>query len=246
MLREIDQDIGQTNQKLADAHFALQQLENEYNTKINLKNRTNKISIEKQKVEKVEEYLKKKFEYQEAQVLQILQQEVSAVMEKFMTKHFTVDINAHDYSMTVKDIDDQNTDVSEGESEIVKFAFIGAIVGMAANRTSLSNIKWLTEPIVAPLIMDAPFSKVDSSYRAAIGTTLSQMSSQLILFFDQDKWDEKLYDALQKNIGSSYIIVANAKGTEKLINKEFKFKGKSIKLNKYGDRDESTISELKI
>ena len=32
---------------------------------------------EKQKVEKVEEYLKKKFEYQEAQVLQILQQEVA-------------------------------------------------------------------------------------------------------------------------------------------------------------------------
>jgi hypothetical protein len=118
------------------------------------------------------------------------------------------------------------------------------ILGNGGN--SGANIKWLTEPIVAPLIMDAPFSKVDSNYRAAIGMTLSQMSSQLILFFDQDKWDEKLYDALQKNIGTSYIIVANAKGTEKLITKEFNFKGKSIKLNKYGDRDESTISELKI
>jgi len=246
LLREIDQEIGQTNQKLADAHYSLQQLENEYNSKINLKNRTNKISLEKKKVEKIEAYLKRKFEYQESQVLNILQEEVSTVMEKFMTKHYTVNIDAHDYSMTVKDIDNQNTDVSEGESEIVKFAFIGAIVGMAANRTSLSNIKWLTEPIVAPLIMDAPFSKVDSNYRAAIGMTLSQMSSQLILFFDQDKWDEKLYDALQKNIGTSYIIVANAKGTEKLITKEFNFKGKSIKLNKYGDRDESTISELKI
>ena len=39
LLREIDQEIGQTNQKLADAHYSLQQLENEYNSKINLKNR---------------------------------------------------------------------------------------------------------------------------------------------------------------------------------------------------------------
>jgi DNA sulfur modification protein DndD len=246
MMRTIDQEIGQTNQKIADANSALQSLENEYNTKVNLKSRNNKISDDRKKVEKIEQYLKQKFDYQEKQVLKILQEEVSQVMSKFMTKHYSVSIDPADYSMIVKDIDDQNTDVSEGESEIVKFAFIGAIVGMAANRTSLSSIKWLTEPIVAPLIMDAPFSKVDSDYRAAIGITLAQMSSQLILFFDQDKWDDKLFEAIHKNIGHSYLIIANAKGNEKQNFKEFKFKGKSLKLNKYGERDESTISELVI
>jgi DNA sulfur modification protein DndD len=246
MLRDIDQEIGQTNQKLADANTSLQNIQNEYDLKVNLKSRNNKTSEDRKKVEKIEQYLKRKFEFQEKQVIQALQEEVSQVMSKFLTKHYSVSIDPNDYSMIVKDIDDKNTDVSEGESEIVKFAFIGAIVGMAANRTSLSNIRWLTEPIVAPLIMDAPFSKVDSDYRAVIGLTLAQMSSQLILFFDQDKWDEKLYEAIYNNIGYSYLIIANAKGAEKLNTKVFKFRGKSIKLNRYGDRDESTISELVI
>jgi hypothetical protein len=124
---------------------------------------------------------------------------------------------------------------------------IAAIVGMAANRTSISQVKWLTEPIIAPLIFDAPFSVVDAEYRAGIATNLANLSSQLILFFDSDKWDTELSALLLGKVGKFYTLISHAKGEEKSTKKRMRINNKTISLNRYGaERDHTTCEEVSL
>jgi DNA sulfur modification protein DndD len=216
----------------------------QYNTNENHEAKKSTLTKERKKVERVEEFLRIRFYEQEKEVLKILESEISDVMLRRMTKHFSATISAADYSVKVVDIDSRTMEISEGEEIFVKFATIGAIVGMAGNRTKVGQVNWLTEPVIAPLILDAPFSKVDDNYRADIARNLADLSGQLVMTFDQSKLDESLYSVLEKRVGKIYTLIAHAKGDAKEAQKVFKLRGKKVVLNEYGRRDETQVKEF--
>jgi DNA sulfur modification protein DndD len=238
-----NRDIGYIENKLATANEQLSKLLTEYNNKVNQATKKTTLTKDKKKVELVEEFLRIRFYEQEKEVLKILEGEISNVMLQRMTKHYSATISATDYSVKVVDIDSRSTGISEGEEIFVKFATIGAIVGMAGNRTKVGQVNWLTEPVIAPLVLDAPFSKVDDKYRADIAQNLSELSGQLIMTFDQSKLDERLYSVLEKRIGKMYTLIAHAKGNAKEAEKIFELRGNRFVLNKYGERDETRVKE---
>jgi DNA sulfur modification protein DndD len=239
-----NRDIGHAENKLATANEHLSKLLSEYNTKVSQATKKSTLTKDRKKVERVEEFLRIKFYEQEREVLKILEGEISNVMLQRMTKHYSATISATDYSVKVVDIDSRSMEISEGEEIFVKFATIGAIVGMAGNRTKVGKVNWLTEPVIAPLMLDAPFSKVDDKYRADIAKNLSDLSGQLIMTFDQSKLDEGLYSVLEKRIGKIYTLVSHAKGNAKEAEKVFEIRGKRVLLNEYGERDETRVKEF--
>ena len=239
-----NRDIGHTENKLGTANEQLSKLLSEYNTKVNQATKKSTLTKDRKKVELVEEFLRIRFYEQEKEVLKILEGEISNVMLQRMTKHYSATISATDYSVKVVDIDSRSMEISEGEEIFVKFATIGAIVGMAGNRTTVGRVNWLTEPVIAPLVLDAPFSKVDDKYRADIAKNLADLSGQLIMTFDQSKLDEGLYSVLEKRIGKIYTLISRAKGNAKDSEKVFELRGKRVVLNEYGERDETRIKEF--
>ncbi len=243
-IEEANRDIGHAENKISTANEYLNKLSVQYETKVNQSAKKSILTKERKKVERVEEFLRIRFYEQEKEVLKILESEISDVMLKRMTKHYSATISATDYSVKVVDIDRRATDISEGEEIFVKFATIGAIVGMAGNRTRVGQVNWLTEPVIAPLILDAPFSKVDDKYRADIARNLADLSGQLIMTFDQSKLDEGLYSVLEKRIGKVYTLIAHAKGDAKEAEKVFVLRGKRVLLNEYGRRDETKVKEF--
>ena len=232
--------LEQTEQILSNTQQELEK-------KLQEKTKGGNIASARKKLELIESYVSRRFYQQEEQVLKSLESELSASIYRYMTKNFKAEINPNNYAVRVYDTDKRPVDLSTGETNLIKFAVIAAIVGMAASRTSISEVKWLTEPIIAPLIFDAPFSVVDAEYRAGIATNLANLSSQLILFFDSDKWDAELSELLLAKVGKFYTLVSHAKGDEKSTKKRMRINNKTIALNMYGaDRDHTTCEEISI
>lgn len=206
--------------------------------------RSSHLRQEREKVARLYNYVSNEFQRQEQEVLNALNKEVSGVLESYLTKNFTAAVEPSTYAVKVFDIDKRQVTLSSGESNLLKFAVIAAIVGMAGKRTKISNVNWISEPIIAPLIFDAPFSVLDKEYRTGVTKNLSELASQLILMFDGDKWNDELADILNAKIGKAYVLVSKAKGAEKLISKNIEIFGKFFKLNEYGERDETNVKEV--
>ena len=164
-----------------------------------------------------------------------------------MTKNFSAKVDPSTYAVKTFDIEKRLVSLSTGETNLLKFAIIAAIVGMAGSKTKISKVNWITEPIIAPLIFDAPFSVVDSEYRAGIANNLSELASQLIFLFDSDKWDAELSKLLSGRVGKFYTLVSRAKGEKKDTIKTLRIKNKTISLNEYNsERDDTICHEVKI
>jgi hypothetical protein len=209
-------------------------------------NRSSHLREEREKVALINDYVSDEFQRQEREVLNALNKEVSGVLESYLTKNFTAAVEPATYAVKVFDVDKRQVTLSTGESNLLKFAVIAAIVGMAGKRTTISQVDWISEPIIAPLIFDAPFSVLDKEYRTGVTKNLSELASQLILMFDSDKWNDELSDILNPKIGKAYVLVSKAKGLKKSISKNIEIRGKFFSLNEYGDRDETSVKEISL
>ena len=223
----------------------LRGLENRQQVMFDSHSRNNNLSKEKKKFEILSEYINLQYLRQEQEVLKGLNDEITGVLFKYLTKNYKAIVDSDTYAVKTFDIDSRPVTLSTGETNVLKFAVIAAIVGMAASRTKISKVNWITEPIIAPLIFDAPFSVVDSEYRTGITNNLTELSSQLILLFDSDKWNTEMSNILKNKVGKFYAIISHAKGESKEINKFLKIDNLVINLNKYGsERDESKCIEI--
>lgn len=209
-------------------------------------NRSSHLREEREKVALIYDYVSDEFQRQEREVLNALNKEVSGVLVSYLTKNFTAAVEPATYAVKVFDVDKRQVTLSTGESNLLKFAVIAAIVGMAGKRTTISQVDWISEPIIAPLIFDAPFSVLDKEYRTGVTKNLSELASQLILMFDSDKWNDELSDILNPKIGKAYVLVSKAKGSKKSISKNIEIRGKFFSLNEYGDRDETSVKEISL
>jgi DNA sulfur modification protein DndD len=209
--------------------------------------RTSHLRVEREKVSRLGKYVIEQNERQQNEVLDVLNKEVSGMLIQYLTKNFSAEVDAKNYAVKTYDIDGRVTELSTGETNVLKFAVIAAIVGMAGNRTTLGKVSWISEPITAPLIFDAPFSVVDSEYRTSVATNLAKLASQLVLLFDAAKWDKKLEDLMSPRVGKIYLLVSNAKGNDKSTHKNININNNLYELNKYKcPRDETIVTEVQI
>lgn len=209
--------------------------------------RTSHLRIEREKVCRLGQYVLEQNERQQNEVLDVLNKEVSGMLVQYLTKNFTAEVDANSYAVRTYDVDHRLTGLSTGETNVLKFAVIAAIVGMAGNRTTLGKVSWISEPITAPLIFDAPFSVVDSEYRTSVATNLAKLASQLVLLFDAAKWDQKLEELMSPKVGKIYLLVSNAKGNDKSTFKNIVIKNNLYELNRYKcERDETILTEVQL
>jgi DNA sulfur modification protein DndD len=204
-----------------------------------------KLRKDLEKIEKLKAYVEKQFMRQESEMLNTLSTEVSLALENYLTKHCHAKIDPDRYSVKAYDAEDREMALSTGETNVLKFAVIAAIVGMAGSKTTSGKVSWITDPIIAPLIFDAPFSDNDAVYAAGISKNLSTLAGQLVFLFSSQNWNRQVSDLLQNSVGKSYLIVSKAKGPKKDIQKAITIRDKNYFLNMYeSDRDESHCEEV--
>lgn len=265
-INKIELSLNESKDELARALTELGAVQNNYDidqAKINKlkakqdvilsqQQRTSHVRKERDKAKNLYEYLCNEFSRQEKEVLETLNTEITSVFSKYLTKNFTAKVEPGSYAVTTYDFNGNKAPLSPGENNLLKFAFITAIVGMASNRTQDSRVNWITEPIAVPIMLDAPFSILAPDYRNAVTKKLAELSSQLIMLFDDGKWNESIQgeenvpEILAPITGKAYVMVSSAEGSDKGIYSRVKIGSKVVNLNTYGDRDETIITEVSI
>jgi len=228
---------------LLQAGGILQQLESNERRKKELKTRyevtakklavNQRLKKELDKTTRLIDYVRRSSAAQEQQALLLLSHELNMVLDKYLTKHFSAKIDAKTYAVQLLDQEGRKVGQSTGEGQVLKFAFIAAVVAMAAKKTQ-QKIQWLSEPTVAPLVLDAPFSALDPEYQGSVARNLAAQTTQLVLMISSAAWGEKVESAVKSYVGKRYLIVSKEAGPQgdKPI-KRLMIKGKEHVLNEY-------------
>jgi archaellum component FlaC len=234
----------QREKVLLQAGGILQQIESNEKRKKELKGRyeatakklavNQRLKKELDKTTRLIDYIRRSSAAQEQQALLLLSHELNSVLDKYLTKHYKAKINAHTYAVQLLDQEGRKVGHSTGEGQVLKFAFIAAVVAMAAKKTQ-QKIQWLSEPTVAPLVLDAPFSALDPEYQGSVARNLAAQTTQLVLMISSAAWGEKVESAVKPYVGKRYLIVSKEAGLQgdKPI-KHLMIRGKKHVLNEYG------------
>lgn len=206
-----------------------------------------RLKIQLNKVERLASYIRRSLIDQETRALHILALELNSVLEKYLTKHYRAKINASNYAVQLVDADGKNVGHSTGEGQVLKFAFIATVVALAAKKTQ-EKIQWMTEPTIAPLVLDAPFSALDPEYQGSVAKNLALQTTQLVLMISSAAWGEKVAASLDGVIGKRYLIISQESGSQgsKPV-KPLNINGKEYLLNSYdAERTQSILQEVQV
>jgi DNA sulfur modification protein DndD len=229
---------------LLQAGGILQQIESNEKRKKELKIRyeatakklavNQRLKKELDKTTRLIDYIRRSSAAQEQQALLLLSHELNSVLDKYLTKHYRAKIDAKTYAVQLLDQEGRKVGHSTGEGQVLKFAFIAAVVAMAAKKTQ-QKIQWLSEPTVAPLVLDAPFSALDPEYQGSVARNLAAQTTQLVLMISSAAWGEKVESAVKSYVGKRYLIVSKEAGPQgdKPV-KRLMIRGKEHVLNEYG------------
>jgi len=182
---------------------------------------------------------------QERQSLHILAIELNRVLERYLTKHYTAKIDPQTYAVHLLDEQNRKVGHSTGEGQVLKFAFIATIVALAAKKTQ-QKVQWLAEPTIAPLVLDAPFSALDTEYQAAVAENLALQATQLVLMISSAAWGQRVAAALDSLVGTRYLIISKEPGPRGLKPiKRIEILGTEYDLNEFDtERAESCFVEV--
>jgi DNA sulfur modification protein DndD len=241
-------DKAVIDSSLQTQNRSLQDYKTQYEIASRKLNISKKLLKDISKINKIKSYIEEKSKAREEQTLKVLTAELNATLNKYLTKHFTAVIDPASYKVTL--VDDQGQAVSgdsTGEGQILKFAFISMIVAICAKRTK-EKIDFISEPTVAPLVLDAPLSTLDESYRSSVVKSLAENVEQLVLMGSSSAWSIGVEEALKGCIGKEYLIVSRARGErgDRPI-KSLPIKGRVYELNEYGhDKYDSYFKEIPV
>lgn len=197
------------------------------------------------KIKRLSDYIADTLERQEIRALNLLQIELNGILSSYLTKHYQAKIKPKTYEVELLDAQGRQVGRSTGEGQVLKFAFITAVVALAGRKTQ-EKIDFLAEPTVAPLVLDAPFSALDPEYQSSVAKNLANQSSQLVLLISSAGWGDSVAAALDPHVGKRYVLISRQKGARgnKPV-KTMRINDKTINLNEYeAERDESAIVEL--
>lgn len=108
---------------------------------------------------------------------------------------------------------DVTTEESEGLKAVKSFAFVCGLVDLAKQVISSGDSDDAEadkefKPIYFPLVMDAPFSNMDTSHIQNVSDILPRSASQVIIAVMKKDW-EPAADIMSKYVGTSYSIQKN-------------------------------------
>jgi len=95
---------------------------------------------------------------------------------------------------------------SQGESTILSFCFIGAIVEEAKKFHAKQQELPGPESAEFPIVMDSPFGSLDPQYRRQVCDHLHKLADQVVIFVTKTQWRGEVETTLNTKIGSTYVL----------------------------------------
>jgi hypothetical protein len=171
---------------------------------------------------------------------------ITASVNKFLSRaaaqemKFALDKN---FRITVL-INGLKRPLSEGQQQLVGLVFLGALVDFCKVRKTAQS-KLLLPGATAPLILDAPFSKLDDEYMPEVARVLPQMSEQLVMMLSGSQSRPEVTAQFEEFVGKQYIINRHNKGApgEDAKTWDITIGGKTYERNKFHESQNSSFIE---
>jgi len=195
----------------------------------------------------IQEYAVKKQQQDEEITLRALDNDLNEAISRTAFGNIRCVIDHDSYAV---DVQRTNTGLRQpeqnaGNIELVKTCLIGTVIGQSTHR----NQDFIGNATSAPLIIDAPFTKMGTNYIKGCLDVLLKNTEQLILFSLPDDYKKYEEEVISK-IGKKYALVKADKDAqgEKAISEHTVF-GKIIIFNTYDnedDNDAESVTQTKI
>ena len=241
--------LGQSIQTKAlydETKLQLKKDMNELEVKLKSAGLTNNIQKQIDKIDVIISYIEELSKEQEEKAIDIIEQELNKIISKGFNKDYQASIDKLDYSIRLTKNSGQPVSKSSGEGEFLKYAFVSTILNLSKGKFS-NEISFLSEPIVSPLVIDAPFSGLGSIYTKNCADCIYEASEQLILMMLPEVLsNKKVAETIEKFIDKKYVIFFST--TETVWDKEISsihHNGEEIPIVKIGQPyTGSTLVEL--
>lgn len=243
--RQLSQQLAILNDQISKNEAKLRDLKLQYENTAKKLGHGDAVKKQVDKIKRLTAYISSTLKNQELRALNLLQYELNRILDDYLTKHFKARINPKTYEVELLDTQGRQVGRSTGEGQVLKFAFITAVVALAGRKTQ-EKIEFLAEPTVAPLVLDAPFSALDPEYQSSVAENLANQSTQLVLLLSSAAWGDAVAEALDAHVAKRYVIISRQQGPRgnKPV-KTMRIGTRTITLNEYeAERDESVILEL--
>ena len=135
-------------------------------------------------VEEVEQEIKDELRAAEAEIDGQLIGRMNQFVDRYMRQNYKVEMK-DGYKIGLVDTAGALIPPSGGQSAIVSFIYISSLISIARERRDLDS-SVLTAGAIAPLVFDAPFSKLTPQYAENIAKELPMLVDQLMIFMYQD------------------------------------------------------------
>lgn len=197
-------------------------------------------------IEGVEAQITQELEEAEGSIHRILKEKIDSFLDKYLRQDYKVLITS-DLNLCLQDRNGKAVPPSGGQGAILSFIYISSLIAIARERRDLeSNI--LTPGAIAPLIFDAPFSKLDPKYSPNIARELPKLVDQLIILMYQDEGKNVTSTFLEEGkLGKEYYFceqIAGEQGDRDIH--ELNFGDQSVVVTEYGAPiDEVVVKEVK-
>jgi len=202
------------------------------------------------RVSAIKKYVSEAQEKEETRTLNLLRLELNAAIHKTSFANIRCEIDRDTYA--VKVIDEatglERPKLNSGEVELIKTCLIACVIGQASKK-SLSRYKSIARATSAPLVIDAPFTKMDVEYiKGSLGMLIDKTEQLILLSLPTDYM--KYEDQALTTIGKKYVLIKADKGPKG--NKEIaqhKIFGETIDFVSYDnvdELDEESVTQSKV
>ncbi|MEH2102553.1 MAG: AAA family ATPase [Nostoc sp.] len=100
---------------------------------------------------------------------------------------------------------EENVAASSGENVMLSLSFISSIIGKVREWSKQQNLMDLGNSIF-PVVMDNPFSSLDTEYKKQIARVVPQLADQLVLIINKAQWINEVEQEMTKYIGKQYVL----------------------------------------
>ena len=232
-IRETDRSITRLSDKIDEHIKSKHQLEDQAKKIKGLSPRAKVLKAKIDLIEKVEERISDELIQSENDIHKILAQKIDSFLEKYLRQDYRVSITS-DLKICLQDRNGKPVPPSGGQAAILSFIYISSLIAIARERRDLESTI-LTPGAIAPLVFDAPFSKLDPKYAPNVARELPKLVDQLVvLMYQDDGKDVSQTLRSEGKLGKEYYFceeIASDQGNVEIHT--LTFNGKEVPVTRY-------------
>jgi DNA sulfur modification protein DndD len=194
---ELKYNIGISDKTIDDLTRIIRQIDRKLDEAISEMSGNDLVKDKLNLIEITNEIIKNQFEKKETEARNNLQRYVNEFYPSIIQKDFRIVFN-DDYSFKVfnNNNDEVTETLSEGEKIVTSFTFVGALIKTAMDQNE--------EVFEFPIVMDAPFAKLDNEHRRKVAKFIKTLGNQVVIITADSQWVGEIESELGDYIGSHY------------------------------------------